>query len=287
MFVFDWIGSAIYDGLVNWVKDIVIEIAANIFDLLNVVTMDIFSNEWIHAFLYELLQPLAYTLFAVGLGVAAFEVAIAYKKGQGDLMDIFINGIKGFLASGLIIDLPIAFFWMCTNLGNLMTKGVAGENFNISSLGESVMDSMTETNTVSGIEIGTVTLIVLAIIFLVAIVKTTMQIFKRGGIMVIYMVLGVMYMFSVPRGFTDGFTGWCKQMIGLGLQIFLLSFFQIIGLWSMAYSSWMVGLGLILSATEIPRVFQSWGTETGVRGNMMGATYAASSVFRMVSSIKK
>lgn len=33
--------------------------------------------------------------------------------------------------------------------------------------------------------------------------------------------VGSLYMFSVPRGYMDGFVQWCKQIIGLCLTTFL------------------------------------------------------------------
>lgn len=38
---------------------------------------------------------------------------------------------------------------------------------------------------------------------------------KRGGILLIQIAVGSLYMFSIPRGYTDGFTQWMKQVIGL------------------------------------------------------------------------
>lgn len=43
---------------------------------------------------------------------------------------------------------------------------------------------------------------------------------KRGGILVIQIAVGSLYMFSVPRGYIDGFTQWCKQVIGICLTAF-------------------------------------------------------------------
>lgn len=53
---------------------------------------------------------------------------------------------------------------------------------------------------------------------------------KRGGILLIMIAVGSLYMFSVPRGYLDGFTGWCKQVIALCLTTFLQSAILIAGL---------------------------------------------------------
>ena len=54
---------------------------------------------------------------------------------------------------------------------------------------------------------------------------------KRGGILLIQIAVGSLYMFSVPRGYTDGFIQWCKQIIGLCLTAFLQSTILIAGSW--------------------------------------------------------
>ena len=48
--------------------------------------------------------------------------------------------------------------------------------------------------------------------------------------MLIQIAVGSLYMFSVPRGYIDGFTGWCKQIVGLCLTAFLQATILIAGL---------------------------------------------------------
>ena len=60
-----------------------------------------------------------------------------------------------------------------------------------------------------------------------AIIKVFFANLKRGGILLIQLAVGSLYMFSVPRGYTDGFIQWCKQIIGLCLSAFLLSLIHI------------------------------------------------------------
>jgi hypothetical protein len=54
-----------------------------------------------------------------------------------------------------------------------------------------------------------------------AVIKVFFANLKRGGIMLIQIAVGSLFMFSVPRGYVDGFLGWCKQVIGLCLTAFL------------------------------------------------------------------
>ena len=75
-------------------------------------------------------------------------------------------------------------------------------------------------------------------------------------------------MFSVPRGYMDGFYSWCKQVAGLCLTAFLQSTILIAGLmvWS---ENMLLGCGLMLSANEIPRIAQQFGLDTSTKANIM------------------
>ena len=52
-------------------------------------------------------------------------------------------------------------------------------------------------------------------------IKIFFQNIKRGGILLVQMAVGSLYMFSVPRGYTDGFNQWCKQVAAICLTAFM------------------------------------------------------------------
>lgn len=64
-----------------------------------------------------------------------------------------------------------------------------------------------------------------------AIIKVFFANLKRGGILLIQIAVGSLYMFSVPRGYTDGFIQWCKQIIGLCLTAFCRRLSSSLGSW--------------------------------------------------------
>ena len=92
------------------------------------------------------------------------------------------------------------------------------------------------------------------------------------------------YLFSVPRGYTDGFYSWCRQIAGLCLTAFLQTTILIAGLmvWN---SNMLLGCGLMLSATEIPRVAQQFGMYTSTRANVMSAVYATQTVVGLTRNL--
>ncbi len=84
---------------------------------------------------------------------------------------------------------------------------------------------------------------------------------KTGRDPLIQIAVGSLYLFSVPRGYIDGFVGWCKQVIGLCLTAFLQATVLIAGLMVVKDQA-LLGLGLMLSAGEIPRIAGQFGLES-------------------------
>ena len=107
-----------------------------------------------------------------------------------------------------------------------------------------------------------------------AIIKVFFANLKRGGILLIQIAVGSLYMFSVPRGYTDGFTQWCKQIIGLCLSAFLQATILVAGLMVFKDHA-LLGLGLMLSAGEIPRIAGAFGLDTSTKAKLMSAVYTA------------
>lgn len=91
-------------------------------------------------------------------------------------------------------------------------------------------------------------------------------------------------MFSIPRGYTDGFMQWCKQVIGLCLTAFLQSTILVAGL-LVFRDHLLLGLGLMLSAGEVPRIAGTFGLDTTTRANIMSAVYTAQTAINTTKTI--
>jgi hypothetical protein len=119
-----------------------------------------------------------------------------------------------------------------------------------------------------------------------AIIKVFFANLKRGGILLIQIAVGSLYMFSVPRGYIDGFVSWSKQVVGICLTAFLQSTILIAGL-MVFNSNMLLGLGLMLAASEVPRIAGQFGLDTSTRGNIMSTIYAAQTAVNMTRTIVK
>jgi len=117
-----------------------------------------------------------------------------------------------------------------------------------------------------------------------AMIKVFFANLKRGGILLIQIAVGSLYMFSVPRGYIDGFIQWCKQIIGLCLTTFLQATILTAGLMVVKDHA-LLGLGLMLSAGEVPRIAGAFGLDTSTRANVMSAVYTAQAAVNTTKTI--
>ena len=82
----------------------------------------------------------------------------------------------------------------------------------------------------------------------------------------------------------DGFTTWCKQVIGICLTAFLQATMLIAGLMVLSKNA-LLGLGIMLAAGEVPRIAGQFGLDTSTRANLMSSVYAAQSAVNLTRTI--
>ena len=96
-------------------------------------------------------------------------------------------------------------------------------------------------------------------------------------------------MFSIPRGYTDAFWSWCKQVLGLCITSFMQNVLLTLGLLvfssQLTSQSMILGTGIMLSAAEVPRILQQFGLDTSMKVNFSQAIMGASNAVNIVSSI--
>ena len=138
---------------------------------------------------------------------------------------------------------------------------------------------------INGFLFGSLLGILIAVMMGYAVIKVFFASIKRGGILLIQIAVGAMYMFSVPRGYTDGFVMWVKQVIATCLTAFLQSTMLLCGL-ILFKDYWLLGLGIMLAAGEIPRIAGMFGLETAARPNINGVINTAQSAVHLTQMIK-
>jgi hypothetical protein len=276
----NWVTSKAWEETQNWIYGEMLKFLGDFFTQMNNMGTDIFELSWIKAIVL-FFSYFGWALYATGLVVAVFDTAIQAQTGRADIRGTALNFIKGFFAVCLFTSVPIELYKACISLQGKLTNGLAGllqtKTLNIVDLANSALSA-------NLLALSSLFNIFLIIALGYCVIKIFFANIKRGGILLIQITVGSLYMFSVPRGYMDGFAGWCKQVIALCLTAFLQTTILVAGLitWQ---SNFLLGIGLMLSASEVERIAGMFGLDTSVKGNMMSVVYGAQSVVNITKSI--
>ena len=279
--VTDAVGDWIWETMFKWLFNLIYGAVADLFEFINGTTSDIFELSWVQAFI-SLFHSLAWMLFVCGMIVAVFDTAIAYESGQANIKGTCLNVLKGFMAASLVTVIPQRLYSFCVATQGTFTHELLG-NF-IGDVSDSVADSGLKIIVALSSDVSLFSLFFI-ILFGYCTIKVIFANIKRGGIMLCQIAVGSLYLFGVPRGYTDGFYGWCKQVIATCLTAFLQTTILYLGLLSFTQHP-LLAVGICLSATEVPRIAQMFGLDTSVRVNMMSVSHTVSMGAKAVGMIK-
>ena len=277
----DAISDAIWDIMFEWIFNKVYGLIAELFTFINETATDIFALSWVQVFV-GLFGSLAWMLFVCGLIVAVFDTAVAYESGQANIKNTCINVLKGFMAASLVTVVPQRLYSFCVNMQGTFATELLG-NF-ISGTTTTVADSGLTVIMALAMDVSLFSLFFI-ILFGYCTVKVVFSNIKRGGIMLCQIAVGSLYLFGVPRGYTDGFYSWCKQVIATCLTAFLQTTILYLGLLTYTQHA-LLAVGICLSAAEVPRIAQMYGLDTSVRVNMMSVSHTVSMGAKAVGLIK-
>ncbi len=284
MFIWDFVADTVLGQIVDWIYGQMIGFLGNFFSLMGQMGAELFELDWIQAIVLFFSQ-LAWVLYVVGLVVAVFECAIECQSGRGSVRDTALNALKGFMAAGLFSVVPVELYKFSVSLQGEITRGITGMGGDFGSMAGNIIDSLQNSGSLQD---AMVTNPILLIFILFMMGYSTIKVFfanlKRGGILLIQIAVGSLYLFSVPRGYMDGFTTWCKQVIGICLTAFLQATMLIAGLMVLSKNA-LLGLGIMLAAGEVPRIAGQFGLDTSTRANLMSSVYAAQSAVNLTRTI--
>lgn len=293
MFIWDFVADKILGQIVDWFYGQVVGFLGNFFAEMGNMGVELFEMSWVQSIVL-FFSYLAWALYGTGLVVACFECGIEYSSGRGNIRETALNAIKGFMAVSLFTVVPVRLYELSVTLQGQPTAGITGYGASIGDVASDIMqefsavESLTDLTSGPFLGFGSITsgiMILFCIILMAyAIIKVFFANLKRGGILLIQIAVGSLYMFSVPRGYTDGFIQWCKQIIGLCLTAFLQATILIAGLMVFKDHA-LLGLGLMLSAGEIPRIAGAFGLDTTTRANIMSAVYTAQAAVNTTRTI--
>lgn len=277
--------------ITDWIYSQIVGFLGNFFGEMGSMGAELFQMSWVQSIVL-FFSYLAWALYATGLVVSCFECGVEYSTGRGNVREVFLNGLKGFLAVNLFTVVPVRLYELSVSLQSELTRGLTGYGSSIGDVAQTVLEDYSAIEKLSEITEGSLPgfgmissalmVIFCLILMAYAVIKVFFANLKRGGILLIQIAVGSLYMFSIPRGYLDGFTQWCKQVIGLCLTAFLQATILVAGLLVVREQGL---LGLMLSAGEIPRVAGAFGMETSTKANMMSAVYTAQAAVNTTRSL--
>ncbi len=294
MFIWDFLLGDVMDQIIDWVYGQVVGFLGDFFAQMGNMGVELFEMSWVQSIVL-FFSYLAWALYGTGLVVSAFETGIDYQSGRGSIKDSLLNALKGFMAVSLFTTVPVELYKLSVNLQASLTSGITGYGSGIDTLATNIINELSAAGTAAdalnagifgGLNAITSPILLLFIVIMMgyAVIKVFFSNLKRGGILLIQISVGSLYMFSVPRGYMDGFVQWCKQIIGLCLTTFLQATILVAGLMVIP-DHCLLGLGLMLSAGEVPRICGAFGLDTSTRANIMSAVYTAQAAVNTTKTI--
>lgn len=290
----DEIGNAVASGLESgretiwekfllWVYERIFGTVSYLFSGIGSMGTELFELPWAKAFL-QLFSALGWTLFIAGAVVAVFDTAVEYQSMRRiDVKHQILPVLYGFLAVQMFTTVPVKLYELCVrlqgsfmrDLGRLFLSEVSAGN--IGDAAGSALESIRMTGTATNL------------FFLIALAYCVLKAFfgniARAGLLLCQIAVGSLHLFALPKGNTEGFVMWAKQVVGLCLTAFLQMTMLYLGLMTWQVNP-LAGLGVMIAASEVPRVAQSFGMETGMRASlrgMMQSTVSAVHLTRMIS----
>lgn len=281
------LSNSIFDALLQWLYTMIYDAIADFFTMMGNMGADIFDLQWVKATV-QLFTLFGWSLFVAGTAVAVFDLAIEYQSGRANPKFTMLNILKGFFACSLTGVLPVELYKFCISLQNTfagdLTRLFAGQqSLGLSGMSTTVLEGCFRVDT----EIHLSFLNFLGMLaFGYCVVKIFFANISRGGILLIQMTVGSLYMFSVPRGYTDGFNQWMKQVAAICLTAFMQTTLLFLGLLTFA-DNMLLGLGIMLAANEVPRIAQQFGLDSSVKVNMTSVIHATTTAVNLTRSVAR
>ena len=275
------------DVMLRWFYEMIYNAIAEFFTKMGAMGAEIFSLPWVSA-VVKLFSQFGWALFAVGLIVAIFDTAIEGQNGRASPKTTAMNILKGFLAAGLFSAVPVKLYEFCislqsTFLGELTALMAGGRTLGLDEQSINILEGTFRIS--ADVDLKLLNLLAL-IAFAYCVLKIFFANLKRGGILLVQIAVGSLYLFSVPRGYSDGFWSWAKQVAGLCLTAFLQTTLLFLGLLTFP-DHMLLGTGIMLSATEVPRIANQFGLDTSARLNVSSVMYMTNSAMSLIKTITK
>lgn len=224
-------------------------------------------------------------LYVCGVGFSFANFTLDNKEEAGtQLTDTLKNIFIGLLALSAYTSIPILLLKFTNNICSMLTSDLANASLLSQLYPQLESGNFTWDDPDSSFSLGSVGVAIYGIIIFVCVCKVFFANIKRGGILVTLIFVCSFHMVSIPRGYTDAFWSWCKQVAGVCITAFMQNFlislaFLIVCATKNAHLNTLIlSAGVALSASEVPRILQQFGLDTSMKANISQAIFATSGV---------
>ena len=245
--------------------------------------VELFEMSWVQSIVL-FFSYLAWALYGTGLVVACFECGIEYSSGRGNIRETALNAIKGFMAVSLFTVVPVRLYELSVTLQGQLTAGITGYGASIGDVASDIMqefsavESLTDLTSGPFLGFGSITsgiMILFCIILMAyAIIKVFFANLKRGGILLIQIAVGSFICSASLADIRTALSNGASRSSAYACRRFLQATILVAGLMVFKDHA-LLGLGLMLSAGEIPRIAGAFGLDTSTKANLMSAVYTA------------
>ena len=204
MFIWDFVAAKVLGQIVDWFYSQIVGFLGNFFSEMGNMGAELFTMDWVQSIVL-FFSYLAWALYGTGLVVACFETGVEYSSGRGNIRETALNAIKGFMAVSLFTVVPVRLYELCVSLQGTFTAALTGYGTSIGDVAGEVMQEFNAVESISNLTAGpllgfgsiTSGIMILFCIILMAyaVVKVFFANLKRGGILLIQIAVGSLYMF--------------------------------------------------------------------------------------------
>ena len=120
LFIWDFVADTILGQIVDWIYGQVMGFLGNFFAEMGNMGVELFEMSWVQSVVL-FFSYLAWALYGTGLVVACFECGIEYSSGRGNVKEIALNAIKGFMAVSLFTVVPVRLYELSVTLQASLT----------------------------------------------------------------------------------------------------------------------------------------------------------------------
>lgn len=227
MFIWTFAVPAVLNELLNWLYAQIVGFLGSFFEQMGNMGVELLELPWVQG-ITRFFSRLGWALFGVSLVVSVFESALEYNSGRGNLRQTALNWLKGLLAVSLFTTVPVRLYTLSVSLQGTICQALT----NYGTIGDAATAAISQLSAIENLaDLGSQSfmnsnllhdplMVVFCVIMMAyAVIKVFFANLKRGGILLVQISVGSLYMFSIARGYADGFYQWMKQVIGLCLGI--------------------------------------------------------------------